>query len=183
MCSVLFPLSHSTLLHITCLFCFLCMYGLLGLLPTSGENFMSTAPLEIHVLRKMVTCSILILPAVYIYEAVFWPCVERWVCRSVGSAAVLFLCSPAEGRAQCLETTTGEESLWDRTRSSWHTHTHVSFRHTDTDADDHLIIRALLVTRAGWSWPVLLWASAAVRTAPDETHGETETLRPETHTH
>ncbi len=41
------------------------MYGLFGLLPTSGENFKSTAPLEIYLLRKIVTCSILILPAVY----------------------------------------------------------------------------------------------------------------------
>ena len=40
------------------------MYGLLGLLPTSGENVMSIAPSEIYLLRKMVTCSILILPAV-----------------------------------------------------------------------------------------------------------------------
>ncbi len=30
------------------------MYGLLGLLPTSGENLMSTAPLEIYLLRKTV---------------------------------------------------------------------------------------------------------------------------------
>ncbi len=37
-------------------------------LPTSGENFMSTALLEIHLLRKLVTCSILILPAVCINE-------------------------------------------------------------------------------------------------------------------
>ncbi len=29
-----------------------------------GENFMSTAHLEIYLLRKMVTCSIHILPAV-----------------------------------------------------------------------------------------------------------------------
>ncbi len=40
------------------------MYALLGFFPTSGENFMSTAPLKIYLLRKMVTCSILILPAV-----------------------------------------------------------------------------------------------------------------------
>ncbi len=40
------------------------MYGLLGLLPTSGENVMSTAHLEIHLLGKMVMCSILILPTV-----------------------------------------------------------------------------------------------------------------------
>ncbi len=32
--------------------------------PKSGENVMSTAPLEIYLLRKMVTCSVLILPAV-----------------------------------------------------------------------------------------------------------------------
>ncbi len=41
------------------------MYGLLGLLLTSGENFMSTAPLEIYLQRKMVMRSTLILPAVY----------------------------------------------------------------------------------------------------------------------
>ncbi len=34
------------------------MYGLLGLLSTSGENFKSAAPLEIYLLRKKVTCSI-----------------------------------------------------------------------------------------------------------------------------
>src|SRR4029434_8036036 len=45
----------------------ICFLGLLGLLPTSGENVMSIAPLEIFLLRKMVTCSILILPAIYIY--------------------------------------------------------------------------------------------------------------------
>ncbi len=38
----------SILIHFwTYLFCFLCMYGLLGLLPTSGEHFMSTAHLDI----------------------------------------------------------------------------------------------------------------------------------------
>ena len=42
------------------------MYGLLGLFPTSGEDFMSVAPLEIYLLRKRVMCSMLILPAVYI---------------------------------------------------------------------------------------------------------------------
>ncbi len=40
------------------------MYGLLGLLPTSGEHFMSAAPLQIYLLGIMVTCSILILPTV-----------------------------------------------------------------------------------------------------------------------
>ncbi len=44
------------------------MYGLLGLLPTSAENFMSTAPLEIYLLGEMVTYSILILPAVFVYH-------------------------------------------------------------------------------------------------------------------
>ncbi len=42
------------------------MYRLIGLFLTSGEHFMSTAPLEIYLLRKMVMCSILILPAVYV---------------------------------------------------------------------------------------------------------------------
>ncbi len=50
------------------MFCFLCIYGLLGLFPTSGENFMSRAPLEIYLLRNMVTCSILILPAVFLWR-------------------------------------------------------------------------------------------------------------------
>ncbi len=44
---------------------FFCMYGLLGLLPTSGANLKLTAPLEIHLLRKIVTCSMLILTAVF----------------------------------------------------------------------------------------------------------------------
>ncbi len=43
------------------------MYRLIGLLTTSGENFKSTAPSEIYLLRKKVTCSILILP-IYIYK-------------------------------------------------------------------------------------------------------------------
>ncbi len=30
-----------------------------GLLPTSGENVMSTAPLEIYLLRKIMTCHML----------------------------------------------------------------------------------------------------------------------------
>ncbi len=69
-----FSLGHSILLHRTNfwtnLYCFLYMYGLLGLLPTSGENFMSTAPLEIYLMRKMMT-SILILPAIYIYIYIY----------------------------------------------------------------------------------------------------------------
>ena len=35
---------------------FLCMCGLHGLLPTSGECFLSIAPLEIYLLRKMLKC-------------------------------------------------------------------------------------------------------------------------------
>ncbi len=57
MCSMLFLI----LLHITS---FLCMCVLLGLLSTSGDNFMSAASLEIYLLRIMLTCSIHILPAV-----------------------------------------------------------------------------------------------------------------------
>ncbi len=54
------PVSLHFITHNwTYLFCFLCMYGLLGLLPTSSENFKSTAPIKIYLLRK-----ILILPAV-----------------------------------------------------------------------------------------------------------------------
>lgn len=52
-------ISHNLLIFIVC---FLCMCRLLRLLPTSGENFMSITPLEIYLLRKMVTCSILVLP-------------------------------------------------------------------------------------------------------------------------
>ncbi len=47
------------------------MYGLFGLLPTSGEHFKSTTPLEIYLLRKIVMCSILILPAVYTKYSVY----------------------------------------------------------------------------------------------------------------
>ena len=71
MCSILFP-CHFTLLHIiwfktnlwASMFWFLCMCGLHGLSPTSGESFISIAPLEIYLLREIVTCSILISPAV-----------------------------------------------------------------------------------------------------------------------
>ena len=49
---------------------------MVGLLPTSGENVMSIAPLEIYLLRKMVTLSNLILPAVQkhtdIYKTFFF---------------------------------------------------------------------------------------------------------------
>ncbi len=74
------PLYYTELNFWTYLFCFLCMYGLLGLLPTSGENFMSTAPSEIYLLRKMA-CSILILPAVYIYIYIYiYMCMYMCVC-------------------------------------------------------------------------------------------------------
>ncbi len=59
------------------------MYGLLGLLSTSGENFMSTTPLETHLLGKMVTCSILILPAIYIYIYYIYMCVCVCVCTYI----------------------------------------------------------------------------------------------------
>ncbi len=44
------------------------MHELLGLLPTAGENFKSKAPLEMYLVRKMVTHSILILLTVYLLE-------------------------------------------------------------------------------------------------------------------
>ena len=50
------------------MFGFLCMCALLGLMPTSGENFMSIARLEICFLREMLTCSILIFPIVGIEQ-------------------------------------------------------------------------------------------------------------------
>lgn len=50
----------------TYLFWCLCMYGLHRLLPTCGEKFMSIAPLEVDLPRKMETCSTPVLPAVYI---------------------------------------------------------------------------------------------------------------------
>src|SRR4029434_5367014 len=73
---------------------FLCMYGLLGLLPTSGENFMSIAPLEIFLLRKMVTCSILILPAVSIYSVSQYVYMAKCnCCLSVACAKVcVYIC-------------------------------------------------------------------------------------------
>ncbi len=48
------------------------MFGLLGLLPTYGENVLSTAPLEIYLLGIMVTCSILILPSVCVLKNKTW---------------------------------------------------------------------------------------------------------------
>ncbi len=68
------------------------MYGLFGLLPTSAENFMSTAPLEIYLLRKMVMCSILILPAVakniifavYVWVYTLWFTGGLVVCDDTG---------------------------------------------------------------------------------------------------
>lgn len=39
-----------------------------GLLPTSGENFMSIVPLEIYLFNKSVMSSVLILPAGYSVE-------------------------------------------------------------------------------------------------------------------
>ncbi len=70
MCSILFHVSfhfitHNLISEFRIFLLFVC-YRLLGLLPTAGENFMSTAPLEIYLLRKTLTCSILILPAVYL---------------------------------------------------------------------------------------------------------------------
>lgn len=47
----------------------LCVCGLDGLLLTSGDNFMSIAPLEVSLLGKLVTCSMLILPAVNVQSS------------------------------------------------------------------------------------------------------------------
>ncbi len=68
------------------------MYGLLGFLLTYGENFMSAAPLEIHLLRKIVTCSILILPAVYIYNVMTEYCKQCFL-HSVLSLTFTLKCS------------------------------------------------------------------------------------------
>ncbi len=119
-----FPASIHVITHN-----FICMHGSLVLFSTSGENFKSIASLEIYL---SLLCSILI--CMHVYEPVFWPCVECRVGRSAGSAAELFQCSPAEGRAQCPETTTAEASLWDWTRNSWHRHTHT---HTHTQRHRH----------------------------------------------
>ncbi len=55
------------------------MYGLLGLLPTSGENFKSL--LEIYLLRKMVTCYIYIY--IYIYVYIYMYVLKCRVCACV----------------------------------------------------------------------------------------------------
>ncbi len=58
----------------------MCMYGyygLLGLLPTSGENFKSTGPLEIYLLRKMMT-----------FNTYFTRCVCVCVCVCVSACRV-----------------------------------------------------------------------------------------------
>ncbi len=104
-CSILFPcvipLYYTELNFWNYLFCCLCLYGLLGLLPTSGENFMSTAPLEIYLLRKMVTCSILILPAVRkklcnIQEQVFNPCPMNFINTTALLLKVKFFIWPSK---------------------------------------------------------------------------------------
>lgn len=57
-------INHNLISELLC-FCF--MYGLLGLIPTSRENFMSITPFEKCLLRKMVMCSVTGLPAVNVY--------------------------------------------------------------------------------------------------------------------
>ncbi len=57
-------ITHNLISELICFVFFICMVYL-GCY-RHGENFKSTAPLEIYLLGKMVMCSILILPAVYI---------------------------------------------------------------------------------------------------------------------
>ncbi len=48
------------------------LYGLFGLLPTSGENLMLTAPLEKYLQGIMVTCSLLVLPTVLLLLSLYF---------------------------------------------------------------------------------------------------------------
>src|SRR4029434_8696199 len=69
-CFNTFPLCHFTLLHITSflnVFVLVSLYVWMTWVITNiwcSLHFMSIAPLEIYLLRKMVTCSMLIIPAV-----------------------------------------------------------------------------------------------------------------------
>ncbi len=47
------------------------MYGLLGLLLTSGENVKSAAPLEVYFTEKEICDSILILPNASVNKLIF----------------------------------------------------------------------------------------------------------------
>ncbi len=80
MCSIYFStvsfhfITHNLISELIC-FDFLCM----DMVPNSGENVMSTVPLEVYLMRKMVTCSKHILPAVsekvyFISTPAFFPC-------------------------------------------------------------------------------------------------------------
>ena len=60
------------------MFGFLCMCALLGLMPTSGEHFVSIARLEICFWREMLTCSILMFPAVCLQRAPFCDASSLW---------------------------------------------------------------------------------------------------------
>ncbi len=69
--SILFPVSfyfntHNLISELICFVFFVCM-DYLGYYQHLVKMSLSTASLEIYFLRKMVTCSIIILPAVYIY--------------------------------------------------------------------------------------------------------------------
>ncbi len=77
----------------------MCMYGyygLLGLLLTSGENFKSTGPLEIYLLRKIMT---FILPAVCVCVCV---CVSA--CRVNNSSVnkTAYRCYDHLGTVRCM---------------------------------------------------------------------------------
>ncbi len=67
-------ITHNLISELICFVFFICM-DVLGCYWHLVKNFMSTTPLEIYLLRKMVTGSILILPAVFMQYHIKKACV------------------------------------------------------------------------------------------------------------
>ncbi len=119
------------------------MYGLLGLLTTSGENSMSTAPLEIYLLRKMETCSILILSAVCPDQIQIDD--QKWIASirmfddftySLLTYAIACFCCFFTARRSVLSQKMICVHTHARTHTRTHTHTH-THTHTRTHSLSH----------------------------------------------
>ncbi len=116
------------------------MYGLLGLLTTSGENSMSTAPLEIYLLRKMETCSILILSAVCPDQIQIDD--QKWIASIRMFDDFTYSFAYIRNRLFLLLlhsqtfSTLSEDDLCAHTRTHAHAHTHT---HTHTHTHMHTL--------------------------------------------
>ncbi len=142
------------------------------MLPTSGEHFMSTAPLEIYLLRKMVMCSILILPAVcpdqiqiddqkwIAFIRMFDDCIILHVClhmQSLVSAASsqpdvqyslrrLFVCRSYTHTHTTERQTDRQTDMLTLTHSHTHTHTHTHTQQRDRQTDRQTCLHSLTLS-------------------------------------